>query len=126
MSSARTGSGLECAGIYDGGAYNTLRGNTVEMANFAIEADGRFGLIHGNTVQNAGYGITVGGSGNRVNGNRIFNNAEVGILVESGGNVIAENTALNSAVFDLQDDLECGANSWRRNTFGTASAPCIQ
>jgi parallel beta-helix repeat protein len=83
-------------------------------------------VVKGNTVQNAANGIDVVGDGNRVNGNKVFSSADVGIRVENGGNVIAENTALNNAGFDLQDDLECGANTWRRNTFGTASAPCIQ
>jgi parallel beta-helix repeat protein len=113
-------------GIQAGGDYNTLRGNTVDNGDWGIYAWGRYDMIKGNAVQNAGTGIWVGGSGIRVNGNRVSNSAEVGIRVESGGNVIAENTALNSATFDLQDDLACGANTWRRNTFGTASASCIQ
>jgi parallel beta-helix repeat protein len=120
----RNGGGFE--GIQDGGHYNTLRGNTVERGNIGIGAEGRFGVIRGNTVQNTVDGIAVSGDGNRVNGNTALNNDEAGIHVRNRGNVIAENTALNNAVFDLQDDLPCGANTWRRNTFGTASAPCIQ
>jgi len=42
------------------------------------------------------------------------------------GAVIAENTVLNNSVLDLLDDAECGANTWRGNVFGTASAACIQ
>ena len=90
-------------------------------------------MIKGNTVQNnSGDGIRVWGR-TRVNGNRVLNNGKAGNGDEAGihvfgnvGAVIAENTVLNNAVLDLLDEGECGANTWRRNTFGTASAPCIQ
>ena len=43
------------------------------------------------------------------------NGDEAGIHVFGNvGAVIAENTVLNNAVFDLWDEGECGANTWRR------------
>jgi hypothetical protein len=119
-------------GIENLGAYNTFRGNTVEDGYYGIRQEGN-AVIVGNTVQNNQKdGIWVNGW-TRVNGNRVLNNGKAGEGDEAGihvfgnlGAVIAENTVLNNSVLDLLDEGDCGANTWRRNTFGTASASCIQ
>jgi len=120
--------GTSGPGMRDYGSYNTLRGNTAENGGAGIEEIGRNGVIQGNTVQNnQGDGILVFDAGVRLTHNRVLNNGESGIHVFGNvGAIIAENTSLNNFVFDLLDDGSCGANTWRGNTFGTASAPCIQ
>ncbi|MGH8006978.1 MAG: hypothetical protein ACREQ3_08205 [Candidatus Binatia bacterium] len=36
-------------------------------------------------------------------------------------------TSLMLGLFDLKDQIpNCGTNTWKRNSFGTASQPCIQ
>ena len=69
----------------------------------------------------------------RLNANQADQNGEAGIRLFPGSNAfLTKNTANNNdtanvGAFDLEDEsLDCGANRWRHNEFGTANQACIQ
>jgi parallel beta-helix repeat protein len=66
-------------------------------------------------------------NGNDVRDNITNNNGDNGIAVGGTDNDIRHNTAQGNAAFDLQDtNTNCGGNTWKLNTFGTANQTCIQ
>jgi len=68
--------------------------------------------------------------GNDVRGNTTNSNGGAGIGISAGtgtDNAISGNTAQNNGTFDLEDDnANCDGNTWKHNTFGSASQSCIQ
>ncbi|MGE0040417.1 MAG: right-handed parallel beta-helix repeat-containing protein [Vicinamibacterales bacterium] len=96
----------------------------------------------GNLVQenvstaNFGDGISISGgftyfsvpTGNRVRDNLASGNFQGGIHIWGGDdNAVERNSALgNLDGVDMRDDnVACGSNTWRRNTFVTSNQPCI-
>lgn len=97
------------------GSDNDVAGNVVE--NVQDGAEGSIGIF----IQRA--------DNTAVHGNQVSNNAGHGIRVAApaNGNVITGNTALHNGGTDLVDDeANCGTNTWQGNQFGTVNQACIQ
>lgn len=106
------------------------------------EADGFHGYgveqvtLRGNRAfRNGSTGMMIsGGKGHRLTGNEARENWGDGILMAGASettltnNVAVGNDQVNSLyAFDLNDySANCGTNTWKNNTFGTASQPCVQ
>jgi hypothetical protein len=99
----------------------------------AILLAGNKNNLHDNQVAGSYIGILLNGTGNLVRFNSIFGALGAGIDVVGGtGNTIANNIAQGNGLtegpqFDLYDSNgNCTANTWRNNTFLTASPACIR
>jgi parallel beta-helix repeat protein len=92
--------------------------------------------LHKNLALNNGQdGFQISGKHHKVLENEAKNNAHDGIQVHEAnnikliGNVVLDNNQANypTILFDLKDlTPNCDTNTWKKNTFGTASQPCIQ
>jgi nitrous oxidase accessory protein NosD len=99
----------------------------------AILLAGNNNTLHDNQVAGSYIGILLNGTGNSVRFNSVFGALGAGIDVGGGtGNTIASNIAQGNGLtegpqFDLYDSNgNCTANTWRNNTFLTASPACIR
>jgi parallel beta-helix repeat protein len=86
-------------------------------------------------VKNSDNGFEIDGLEHKLTRNQARENQADGIEVETSAsrielkhNEALDNNQGNSVVdFDLTDQApNCGTNTWTKNTFGTASQPCIQ
>jgi hypothetical protein len=98
----------------------------------AILLAGNNNNLHDNQVAGSYIGIQLNGTGNLVWFNSVFGALGAGIDVGGTGNTIASNIAQGNGLtegpqFDLYDSNgNCTANTWRKNTFSTASPACIR
>ena len=83
-------------------------------------------IVNGNNVD----GILIVENNDQVQNNTTNGNQNSGIHVASGasGNQILRNTSEGSSTgSDLEDDnVSCGTNKWRKDTFFTSNQACIQ
>jgi hypothetical protein len=76
---------------------------------------------------NTGNGISVTGTSSKLDTNAADTNTLAGISVSGTANSVTKSTAQSNTGFDLEDtNPACDSNTWRRNTFGTASQTCIK
>lgn len=117
--------------VFDGSSNNYISGNNVNGTSLVL-IDSSNNVVFGNFAINDSDGSGIfdfGGSGNSIISNTTVNNkGGPGIWLTGGstGELVTLNRSLNNTPYDLEDDSPgCGANTWQRNTFKTASQPCI-
>lgn len=119
-----------------------IRGNVIAGSLIGLSVCGSDHLVQSNTIvvsSGRGTGLSVCGTAtavviksNSVSAAPALNQAAFGITVFLGATdtIIQSNTAVGFRLFDVKDDNpDCGTNSWKSNTFGTAStpnSPCIK
>lgn len=109
--------------------HNDISGNAA--SGIVLTGGGSGNLVENNIVNgNNADGILITENGDQIRSNTTNGNQNSGIHVAAGagGNQILRNTSEGSSTgFDLEDDnASCGTNSWRKDTFFTSNAACIQ
>lgn len=114
---------------------NTVTDNVINNNGIAAREqggvaifNGRNNLIINNTVNNNFHGILIDSPGNIVENNTVNGSvgngaSGVGISINVAGalTVVKGNTVLGSSQVDMSDsNFACGTDSWRNNTFQTA------
>jgi parallel beta-helix repeat protein len=118
-------------GFIVGGESHHLTNNTADnndWSGFFVSSIAQNAVLSGNTATGNGiWGFEVYGDYTHLKKNQASKNQH-GIFSGLGttNNVFTSNTAKDNTTWDLEDSLpSCGTNSWKKNTFGTASQPCI-
>jgi parallel beta-helix repeat protein len=98
---------------------------------FYVQFAEKITLRKNRVLRNAASGFVIFfGEKNKLTENEARLNGQNGIvLLNTNKNRLTHNVALdnNQSNFDLTDQTaNCGTNTWRENTFGTASQPCIE
>lgn len=124
--------GCHCAISLESGSNHVVTGNVVTRSvreGVMLFSGVTDTLVADNLVRaNEGSGIRLrpGADRNTLRGNKVSGNGAFGITVESTGNVITGNAAHGNRAEDLHDThLECDANTWSDNRFGSASPDCV-
>jgi len=116
----------------DDGSYNILSDNQAYHNREGIHVDSVNNQVIDNNVAHNhfdGINLDFGATENLIKSNTVEDNGADGINLDFGAthNTVDHNTALGNGDFDLEDDnFHCDANTWKSNTFGTKSDPCIQ
>jgi hypothetical protein len=113
---------------------NEARGNGVD--GFDVQEGAAKITLRKNFARNNGDdGFEISGQQHKLIENEASDNIANGILAHEAshitllGNVALDNNQANypTILFDLKDlTPDCSTNTWKHNTFGTASQPCIQ
>jgi parallel beta-helix repeat protein len=106
---------------------NISTGNGEDGIDLISSAD-KNKVIGNNFSSNGDEGVDVTGNKNKVVGNTVNGNGTDGIDVDDSAkkNKILSNNVQGNAAVDLQaSGGSCKANKWKKNTFGTRSADCL-
>jgi parallel beta-helix repeat protein len=133
-------SGFSGEGFRIGGNENVLTDNTArDNGNHGFRITGGKNRLSDNLSEGNGgsldaadaraaEGFTIEGDENELVNNTAFRNAGRGVRLEAGkNNLIKENTARISGLFDVVDESpDCENNEWSKNSFGTRNQDCIE
>ncbi len=119
------------------GNHNHLKNNKAigNVDGFAIEDVAKNTLTSNEAIENHDDGFDVQGGTlqTALLRNKSFHNGGSGIEVDGQQHKLVSNETLDNNqgnypdAFDLADENpNCGTNTWKDNTFGTANQPCIQ
>ena len=116
-------------GFGAGGTRNTFRDNTATGNSSGFTIGGNNQTFRDNTAMGNGVGffVSLTGSGHRFQNNRATDNYR-GFHSKLGGkNTFLKNFSVGNQDYDIQEDLSCGTNRWRSNTFGFTNKPeCVE
>jgi parallel beta-helix repeat protein len=106
------------------GASNQIGRNQIAGAiDQAIELRGAGNQVDTNLAVDAvGDGISIFSNDNLIRGNGAFSNGDDGIIVVAtfSNNRIVNNRALGNGTDLTDQNVDCDANVWANNTFGSA------
>ena len=105
---------------------NTAAGNV--SGGILVEGSGSK-LIQNRVTGNGADGIELAapGGGNRIDKNHAGGNGAAGVVVRDGnsGNRVKQNLALGNLTDLVDEAVGCDDNLWLKNTFASASQPCV-